>query len=342
LKLKKKIIIKKIKIKINMFSKINQKQNKKLKIGEIVEKFKLKQLTGDKSWLKREIKSEAINQAGLELAGFFSLKKKRSKRIILLSSKESEYISSFTIEEKEKKYLNLFQHNASAIFITKNFHDQEFICEQAKKVNYPIILVPFGTYDFYEKIVSYMTRKLAPSVNVHATLVNIYGYGVLIKGKPGIGKSESALNLIKKGHLFIGDDCIIITKLNNNLIGKCHPLLTNFIEVRGPGMLDISKMYGMHLLMKESKIDLIIELKNENEINIDEYNNQLKINLNKEKILNIAIPLIKIPVSFSKNLSQLIEVAVINLKLINNKINTNIEFNKRTKAFFKKEKEESK
>ncbi|WP_375318182.1 HPr(Ser) kinase/phosphatase [Spiroplasma endosymbiont of Virgichneumon dumeticola] len=289
-------------------------------INEIVEKFNLKVLheNSKEPITKRVISSIGTNRGGLELTGFKTKQVSRSRRIILLSSKESEYIASLEKNDYNNHFKNILEDHIPGIFVTPNFKYIKELCAFAQEINstVPIIAVPFFTSEFAATVSIYIVERLAEIKRVHGTLVNIFGYGVLIMGESGIGKSETTLELIRNGHLFIGDDSIDILKINNKLVGKVNPPVKNLIEIRGIGILDVTKMYGYHVIMHESQINLIISLnriESEGWSKIDRLGDQNDF----ETYFEIKIPKTIIPVSPGRNLADLIESAVISLKLKN-------------------------
>lgn len=291
-----------------------------LSVSEVVTKFNLITLYVNPKVpiTERIISNIGTNRGGLELTGFKTKQISRSHRIILLSSKESEYISSLAKTEFKNHFANILEDHIPAIFVTPNFKFKKELCACAKELNstVPIIEVLFFTSEFAATISTYIVERLAEAKRLHATLVNIFGYGVLITGESGIGKSETTLDLLRNGHLFIGDDSIDILKINNKVVGKVNPIIKNLIEIRGIGILDITKMYGYHVIMHESQINLIINLiriENDGWSKVD----RLGDHDNFELFFEVKVPKITIPVSPGRNLADLIEAAVISLKLKN-------------------------
>lgn len=287
----------------------------KFTLRDIISRFNFKKLAGDDSKLDTIITVPGINRAGLELTGFSSKTKNLSHRIVWLSNKENEYIQTLTPKERQERYEKLIASHIPAIFINFNFKD-EVLLKVAKEKNFPVIEVGYSTEQFYTLVGNFIDSNLAKIIEEHGSLVNIFGLGVLIKGKSGIGKSENVLELIKKGHLFIGDDRIILQQQAQRIIGWSAKQIKNLIEIRGIGILDITKMYGVQQVLEQSQIDLIIYLKNieDKDIKIE----RLGADFNTEKIFNINIPVINIPVSLGRNIADLVEVAAIRLKLKNN------------------------
>ncbi len=295
--------------------------NKKvLTLREVVEKFNLSLLSGDEQVLEREIEIGGINRAGLELAGFISDETSRKHRIVLLGGKENEYINKLPATERKDRYEKLINQDVPAIFTSIRFNEPVLV-EYAKEINFPVIEANYSSNDFYNIIVSYIDNRLAPMEMVHASLINIYGLGVLIKGDSGIGKSENTLELVKKGHLFVGDDAIVLQRYVNKVIGRSDEKLKHHIEIRGIGILNLTKMYGSRTTLEVTDIDIIVNLKladSEYFANL----NRVQTEIDREEIFGIKIPAITIPVTLGRNISELIEAAVINIKLQNEGINS--------------------
>lgn len=287
-------------------------------VKDIIKKFDLKVLYQNKNipLNKRFVTTLGVNRGGLELSGFKSKRISLSRRVMLLSSKESEYLSTINPDTYESHFINILEEHIPAIFVTTNFKYTRKLCDIAKKLNSKVPIIQFfaNTSEFNSTVNLYITECLAPSTRVHGTLVNIFGYGVLLTGASGIGKSETTLDLIRNGHLFIGDDSIDVLKINNKIIGKTNEIVKNLIEIRGIGILDVTKMYGYHVILPESQINLIIKLISANTSSwskMDRLGNNLKF----QEYFNVKIPTIKIPVTSGRNLADLIESAVISLKL---------------------------
>ncbi|MGL5268188.1 MAG: HPr(Ser) kinase/phosphatase [Spiroplasma sp.] len=291
---------------------------KNLTVKDIIKKFDLKVLYQNKEIPldKRLITTLGVNRGGLELSGFKSKRIALARRVMLLSSKESEYISTLKSVNYESQFVNILEEHIPAIFVTINFKYSKKLYEVAEKLNSKVPIIQFfsNTSEFNSTVSLYITERLASSTCVHGTLINIFGCGVLIMGPSGIGKSETALDLIRSGHLFIGDDSIDILKVNNKIIGKSNKMFTNLIEIRGIGILDVTKMYGYHVILPETQIHLIIKLISDNSSSWGKID-RLGTNLKFQKYFDIKISKMEIPVTPARNLADLIESAVISLKL---------------------------
>ncbi|WP_338983625.1 HPr(Ser) kinase/phosphatase [Spiroplasma endosymbiont of Othius punctulatus] len=281
----------------------------KLTVKGIVEYFDLKVESGSE-YLTNVIKTYGMNRPGLELAGFVPTGSK-SHRIMLLSSKEQEYLNQFSKQEQIDKLTSVFKLDVPAIVVTTKFKNK-LIFDVAKNYKIPVLRSSDEkTSSFTQNILGFLDEFFSETIEVHASLVNIFGKGVLIIGKSGIGKSELVMDLVKTNHLFVGDDRIVISKKANKLFGKSHPLLTNLIEVRGIGIVEIQKLFGYQIIQKETLIDVVIEI---TEFNKEDVFDRLGNDFTKQEYLGIGIPYIQMPVSSGRNLSSLIETAVAQLK----------------------------
>lgn len=282
-------------------------------VKDIVDKFGYKVLAGGDG-LNRPIKIYGLNRPGLELAGFDFEKNNNNRRVVLLSNKEQLFVNTLSEKERRERYEYILNENIPMIILTEKFTDK-LLLEIAEKHSCPVVRASnITTGRLYQMVLEFFDEHFAPVTEEHASLINVFGKGILLKGKSGIGKSEMTLELIKKNHLFVGDDRIIIQQRNNRLYGQSHEMLKNLIEVRGLGILDLSKIYGLQVLLDESKIDLVIELihlDDEQYKSIDRLGSKYK----HIKILDTKVPIVTIPVTYGRNVSELVETAVSKLKL---------------------------
>ncbi|KKW61248.1 HPr(Ser) kinase/phosphatase [Mycoplasma capricolum subsp. capricolum] len=311
----------------------------KFTIKDLTDNLKFEILSGQDK-LDTEIKSYGINRAGLELADYFKPFKDQSEwRATLMSTKESGYMLQFDEKTKIKKYTQLMKCGIPVLIITNKFKDETLI-KVAKKLDFPLLRSDYPiTIQLVQKIQDIYDIYFSPTAEEHAALMNIFGTGVLIKGKSGIGKSELCLDLIKHNHLFIGDDRIILTNKSNKIIGRVHPILKNLIEIRGIGIFDIVKSNGYQVIMNESPVELVVELVEYKEQNIDN-SDRLGNDWSKFKILGVEIEHIQIPVSAGRSLVNIIESAVAQFKINKSKQFENVfdVIHKRTKEFLSSKK----
>ncbi|WP_381414845.1 HPr(Ser) kinase/phosphatase [Spiroplasma endosymbiont of Anurida maritima] len=306
----------------------------KLTARNIIKRFEsIEILCGEKN-LDNEINVYGLNRAGLELAGFFE-NHDLERRVVLFSRKENNYVKTLERDVKLKRYESLIKRNIPLILITSRFKDDDLITV-ANKLKCPVVKINnLTTGKILQFSLDVFDEYFSPTEEVHASLVNIFGKGVLIKGKSGIGKSETTLELVKKNHLFVGDDRIILKSKNNKLFGCSHPTLKNLIEVRGLGIINLTKIYGVQLTLNETVIDLVIELillSDEEYKTIDRLGAQAKY----KDYLGTKVPIIKLPVTFGRNISELIEASVSKLKLELSGYSSFQEFEQRWFKTFKK------
>lgn len=288
----------------------------KLTLKKIVDEFKMEVLAGKDKLETKTVKVYGLNRAGLELAGFFVPDSNNSRRLLLLSSKEGMYIQQFDEATRKERYEKLMVDSIPGIVVTQKFGDLETISKVADEHDFPLLKVETdSTSELTQKILDYFDNFFAPQMEVHGSLVNIYGQGVLITGKSGIGKSEMVIELIKNNHLFIGDDRIIITNKSSTIYGRSHPILKNLIEVRGIGIMDMSKTNGYEAIMDVTTIDLVVELFAFDQSKEDD-TERLTADYQTTDLLGVAVPFIRIPVSSGRNISTIVEAAVGQLKLV--------------------------
>ncbi|WP_338972437.1 HPr(Ser) kinase/phosphatase [Spiroplasma endosymbiont of Panorpa germanica] len=302
----------KIKLIVKKGSNKGEKFMTKLRIKNLVDHFDLEVIAGSEH-LDNVIEVYGLNRAGLELAGYVE-KDQQKRRVVLFSNKENNYIHGFTNTEREKKYLAMLKDGIPAVIITEKFND-EILNQVTKKLEIPLLRVSGQTTsEFTQQILGFYDDYFAPSEEFHGSLVNIYGKGVMIMGKSGIGKSEITIELIKKNHLFVGDDRIVAIRKSSKIYGKSHEILNNLVEVRGIGIVDIAQTNGYQVILDETEIELVIELIKFGENGVDD-TDRLGNEYDTQNILGVKIPHIRIPVSSGRNIANIIETAVAQLKI---------------------------
>ena len=292
-------------------------------VKTIMKKFNLNCICG-KEGLRRPILVENINRAGMELMGFFEHSDLR--RIIVLGNKEINYIYSKTNEELLPAYEFLLNEITPCMIITQGNSCPKTLREIAKKRNFPILLCDSSTNKMIIDLMYYMNELMAPKTSMHATLLEIYGRGVLLTGASGIGKSEIALELVRRGHRLVADDRVDLVNINKKLTGTCPELTKGVMEVRGIGIINVASMFGISSYKDRQDVDYVIELKL-----LDENYSFERIDTSEhyKNILGVYIPNIQIPVSSGRNLADLIEVAVRNELLKAQGIDASKEFAKK-------------
>ncbi len=266
-----------------------------------------------------------VNRPGLQLFGFYDYYE--AGRIQIFGKAESKLLRTFTPEEREKRLEQFYATHPCAVIITTGLE----ICPEhlplAEKYSVPLLRTPDKTSDFMAALIAFLNIRLAPRITRHGVLVEVYGEGILLLGDSGVGKSETAIELVKRGHRLIADDAVEIKRVSAKaLVGQAPEIIRHYVELRGIGVVDVRRLFGMGAVKDTEKIDLIINLepwaqgKMYDRLGIDEEHTE---------ILGISLPSITIPVRPGRNLAIIIEIAAMNNRQKKMGYNTAEEFNKR-------------
>lgn len=281
--------------------------NKKVSVRKVKEDFNLIQVCGNDASLERWTIAPDINRPGLELSGF--KEESELKRIVVVGRKEYVYINTLDYNTQRERFEFLTDAYTPCIIFTAGRKPQDALIDVANSKNFPVFIYEGETYQLISDLTVYLSSRLAPNDYIHGGLMNIYGVGVAIVGPSGIGKSELALDLIKKGHIFVADDVIDVTKINNELYGQAPDNLKKMLEVRGVGVIDVTVMFGGHCFLPRCSIAFVIKL-----VNYDEYQKSAPDRLNPLEntieILGVKKPLLEIPITEGKSMSTIVETAV--------------------------------
>jgi HPr kinase/phosphorylase len=269
------------------------------------EELKLSVLAGADSLANRFITSPRIQKLGLALAGFTHYI--HEGRVQLVGQSEISYLNQLSKESRIAAIENLSLEKISCILITKNLEAPVELIESAARINLPVIKTSTVSSTAITAVSNFLQEKLAPSVSLHSVLLGMYGIGVLLTGRSGIGKSECALDLITRGHRLISDDTVIVKKIGKKLEGYGPELTQGHMEIRGLGIINIRDLFGVSAVEPNKSIDLCIELRKWNDV---EEIDRLGLETVEEEILEIKIPKYVLPVSGGRNISTLVETAV--------------------------------
>ncbi|MCC5925216.1 MAG: HPr kinase/phosphorylase [Bacteroidetes bacterium] len=286
---------------------------------------------------QRFVEDRELHRPGLALAGY--LKLFSFHRIQILGNTECEYLSNLADNEKVERFSKLLEYDVPVIFLTSNNLLPDNLLNQAREKNIPIFRTPVETTKFMFLLRDFLEDQFAAQTIVHGSMVDVYGIGILITGKSGIGKSEVALDLIERGHRLVADDVVVLTKKNNILLSASTDLNKHFMEIRGLGIVDVMSMFGIRSVRYQKRLEVVVELflwdKN---IKVD------RTGLDKEfvSVLDVNIPLIRLPISPGKNITVIAEVIAMNhllqhygydaAKALQEKINQRISQKKSTKG----------
>ena len=256
------------------------------------------------------VESEYVNRTGLPLAGYFEYFP--YERIQIIGKTEYTYFKNINKDKREIILDKFFSYEIPVLIVTRDLEVDSDIIEKAKKYNRVVLSSKCSTTRFINRLSNYLDNKLAPHVTMHGVLVDVYGIGVLIKGESSIGKSETALELIQKGHRLVADDAVEIRKVDDSrLVGQAPELLKHYMEIRGIGIIDVKSLYGVGAIKNQKAIDLVIELENWNQ---QKYYDRLGLDREYEEILGRKIEKLVIPVKPGRNTSMIIEVAAMNFR----------------------------
>ena len=258
------------------------------------------------------LSSMSVERPGLQLAGGF-FQYFDASRVIVLGLSEYEYLRTFSTEARTEKLSQLFSHGElPCIILSRDLPALPELVETAKKYTCPIFRSTRITTDLMSDLYIYLNRLLAPSVSEHGVLMEVFGVGILLTGKSGVGKSETAMELIKRGHRLIADDSVIIKEIANELYGTAPDIIRYFMEIRGIGIINVKSMYGSGSVLDEKNIQLIIQLENWQQGK--EYD-RIGDEVSYTDYFGIKVPKLTIPVSPGRNLAIIIEVAARNFRL---------------------------
>ncbi len=254
------------------------------------------------------ISSMDVNRPGLELNRFYDYYD--SRRIIIFGNAETAFLKSLSPKERYDVLDEIFSKKPPAAIIARNIEPMSELMDAVKKDEIPLLRTPETTSSLVASLVAYMNVELAPRITRHGVLVEVYGEGILLVGDSGVGKSETAIELIKRGHRLIADDAVEIRRVSaRSLVGQAPKNIRHFIELRGIGIINARRIFGMGAVKLTEKIDMVI--------NLEIWDNQkvydrMGIDSEYTEILGIKVPVLTIPVKPGRNLAIIIEVAAMN------------------------------
>jgi HPr kinase/phosphorylase len=293
-------------------------------VKKLIDEFKLEVLyiPEDK---KIKVTDHGVNRPGLALSGFYEFF--NNKRIQLFGKAEHTYLSSLSLEERYARLDALASKNPPLFILTSSLSAFDELIEVAKKYDVVIARTKEQTTDFQSALIASLNIHLAPRITRHGVLVEIYGEAILIIGESGVGKSETAIELVKRGHRLIADDAVELKRVSaKTIVGSAPEIIRHFVELRGIGIVDIRRIFGMGAVKTSEKVDMIIKLEPWDKNKIYD-----RIGLDQEttNILGNEIVTTTIPVRPGRNLAIILEIAAMNNRQRRMGYNTAEEFNKR-------------
>lgn len=279
-----------------------------VKLSKVVEKLNLKNLTPDVDMTEKKVMVPDINRPALQLTGFFE--HFAYERVQLIGCVEYTFLENMEEDEKEKIYDMLLSYKIPCIIFCRNLKPDDSLIEKANKANAPVFSTETPTSAFSAEIIRWLNVELAPCISIHGVLVDVYGVGVLIMGESGIGKSEAALELIKRGHRLVSDDVVEIRKVSDEtLVGTAPDITRHFIELRGIGIVDVKMLYGVQSVRETQNIDLVITLE---EWDRDKEYDRLGLEEQYTEFLGNKVVCHQLPIRPGRNLAIIVETAAIN------------------------------
>lgn len=266
-----------------------------------------------------------INRPGLPLAGFYD--HFEPQRIQIIGNVEWRYLSSLSEEERIRRKHDFYATKPAAVVFTRSREESPEGLAFAEQYGVPVLSTTMATSEFEANLISSLSVALAPRITRHGVFVEVYGEGILILGDSGIGKSETAIELVKRGHRLIADDAVEIKKVSNKtLVGTAPDIIRHYIELRGIGIVDVRRIFGMGSVKMTEKIDLVVELEPWKD---NKDYDRFGLETEYMDIMGLKIPKLTIPITPGRNLAVILEIAAMNHRQKKMGYNTAEEFNKR-------------
>lgn len=294
-------------------------------LNQVIDEFQLEKIFVASDIDEVEVSSSDVNRPALQIAGFYDYF--NHKLLQVLGKVEITYLNQFASEGRCRMLEALFEKKLPAVIITRGMQLCPEMMEMAEKYNTTLLRTEETTSSFMSAVIRYLNVQLAPRQTRHGVLVEVYGEGILIMGESGVGKSETAIELVKRGHRLVADDAVEIKRVSDKtLVGAPPEVLRHLVELRGIGIIDVKEIFGIGAVKATENIDMIIHLEPWDETKqydrlglMDEYTN----------IMGINVPSVTIPVKIGRNLAVIVEVAAMNNRQKNMGYNAAVELNNR-------------
>lgn len=277
-------------------------------LGEIADEFKLKEINKTENMRDVLVYNNEVNRCGLALAGYFD--HFEHTRLQIIGHVEATYINTISDEQKKSVFEKMFSLKIPAIILSNGIELPQSIIDLSEKYGVPVLSSTLSTSRFTSALIAYLNVMLAERETRHGVLVEVYGEGILLLADSGVGKSETAIELVKRGHRLVADDAVEIKKVSDkSLVGSAPEIIRHFIELRGIGIIDVKQIFGMGAVKDTEKIDMVIHLENWQQ---HKQYDRLGLTTEYTNILDIDIPSVTIPVKPGRNLAVIVEVAAMN------------------------------
>lgn len=301
-----------------------------VKLTDIIAEFKLETLFAPEGYEKTVIVADDVNRPGLQLAGFFDYFD--SSRLQILGKVENTFLDRFTPDKRKKVFDKLLSKHIPALIISRGLDPFPECIEMARKYKVPLLRSIDPTSYLISALIAYLKEALAPRITRHGVLVEVYGEGILLIGESGVGKSESAIELVKRGHRLIADDAVDLKKISSSTLrGSAPDMIRHYIELRGIGVIDVRRLFGMGSVRPTQNVDLIVNLEPWQD---GAQYDRLGLENLYTTILDVKIPSLTVPVKPGRNLAIIIEVAAMNNREKKMGYNAAHEFSERINRHF--------
>ena len=267
--------------------------SRSVRVKDIVEKFRMEVLYKGTDYETEILTITDVNRPGLQFVGFFDYFDPR--RLQIIGKAETMFLKGYSADERRTRFEALFKYEIPALVISRRLDAFPECMEMARKYGRTLLRTEYTSVEFTSMTIDYLNHELAPMITRHGVLMDVYGEGVLIFGDSGIGKSETAIELIKRGHRLVADDAA--------------ELIRHYLEVRGIGVVDIQKLFGMSGVKSSTQIDLVIQFERWND---EKFYDRLGLDETHTEIMGVSVPILTIPVSAGRNLAGIVELAVMN------------------------------
>ena len=283
-------------------------ENFKVSLQRVIDEFKLETIYIHKDASEVMIDENDVNRPGLQLMGFYEYF--NPERIQIIGKMEFAYLSTIDEKTRKERLQLLFAQRIPALIITRELPYFAEMLELAKEYEVPLLRSKESTSNFMSGLIAFLNLNLAPRVTRHGVLIEIYGEGVFITGESGVGKSETAIELVKRGHRLVADDAVEIRKVSNiSLVGSSPDNIRHFLELRGIGIINARRLFGIGSVKMTEKIDLVVELE---QWNSEKVYDRMGVDTEFVSLLGVKIPSLTIPVKPGRNLAVILEVAAMN------------------------------
>ena len=301
-----------------------------VRLKQVVEEFNLIVARESSDYDRIDLMVEEVMRPGLPLAGFFT--HFEPLRLQVIGNAEATYLHSLTPERRAETFDQLFSYHIPALVFARNIEPMPECMQMAEKHDITILRCLESTSYVVSSLITYLKNALAPRITRHGVFVEVYGEGLLLMGESGIGKSEAAAELLKRGHRLIADDAVEIKKVSpHELVGSAPPVLKHYIELRGIGVINVAKLFGMGAVKESSNIDLIINMVPWRD---GEAYDRLGMETQYTEILDVKVPSITVPITPGRNLAVIFEVAAMNNRQKRMGYNAAVEFTEQMSKYF--------